>query len=49
MLDFDLKNHCSALIKLVNGEVYLGHTTWTSYASLLRVYKFYKFGNKVDL
>lgn len=44
---------CSALIKLLPGnkDLYISQVTWTSYAEMLRVFKFYDFpftvsGNK---
>jgi len=38
-------NHCSALIKLAAdfSDVWFGHNTWTSFASMTRIFKEYRF------
>ncbi|CAH8452889.1 unnamed protein product [Dicrocoelium dendriticum] len=38
---------CSALIKLVEGDVFLSHVTWSPYTGMLRVLKHYNFPWKV--
>jgi hypothetical protein len=43
---YEDQTSCSALVTIINGtvttgEVYAGHTTWTSYANMLRIYKHY--------
>lgn len=40
-LDF---GSCSALIKITDDDVMVGHTTWSSFGSMLRIYKHYHFG-----
>jgi len=35
--------HCSALIKMVAGELYIGHSTWTQFEQMTRIYKLYRF------
>ena len=37
------RSHCSALVKLLETfeDLYVGHTTWTSYKFMLRMYKRY--------
>jgi len=32
-------DHCSALVKVAHGELFMGHATWTDYSEMLRVYK----------
>ncbi|KAF8562173.1 hypothetical protein P879_08851 [Paragonimus westermani] len=39
---------CSALIKLIKGDVYLSHVTWSPYSMMLRVLKHYNFPWKVN-
>jgi hypothetical protein len=41
--DQNYGTHCSALLKLTDdyGELFAGHTTWASYAYMLRLYKSY--------
>ncbi|KAA3680454.1 uncharacterized protein DEA37_0010205, partial [Paragonimus westermani] len=39
---------CSALIKLIRGDVYLSHVTWSPYSMMLRVLKHYNFPWKVN-
>lgn len=34
---------CSALIKIVDNNVYLSHVTWSTYSIMLRVLKHYNF------
>ncbi|XP_062522437.1 phospholipase B-like [Corticium candelabrum] len=40
-----LLGHCSALVKVTPGyeDVLIGHTTWTGYPSMLRIFKHYSF------
>lgn len=40
-----LKSHCSALIKLAEdfSDIWFGHNTWYTYASMLRIFKEYRF------
>ena len=47
----DLNSHCSALIKLDDNmaDIYAGHTTWSMYSSMLRIYKRYDFNFKNPL
>lgn len=44
-LYMNTNGHCSALIKLLPGieEIYIGHTSWFVYSSMLRIYKSYEF------
>eukprot|EP00930_Biecheleria_cincta_P010377 TRINITY_DN11246_c1_g2_i1.p1 TRINITY_DN11246_c1_g2~~TRINITY_DN11246_c1_g2_i1.p1 ORF type:complete len:677 (-),score=114.48 TRINITY_DN11246_c1_g2_i1:139-2037(-) len=37
--------HCSAMVRLSSGnqDLYVGHTTWSDYSKMLRVYKYYRF------
>jgi len=37
--------HCSALIRVLPGleEIFVGHTSWFTYSSMLRIYKSYEF------
>ena len=37
--------HCSALVKAApdNSDLFFSHVTWTSYSSMLRLQKLYKF------
>lgn len=37
--------HCSAVVRLTGGnkDLYVGHTTWSDYSKMLRVYKYYRF------
>lgn len=39
----DYGSHCSVLIKLTDdyGDLFAGHTTWSQYAYMLRIYKSY--------
>ncbi|KAF7250724.1 hypothetical protein EG68_09249 [Paragonimus skrjabini miyazakii] len=39
---------CSALIKLIKGDVYLSHVTWSPYSMMLRVLKHYNFPWKIN-
>ena len=32
-------DHCSALVKVAHGELYMGHATWTDYSEMLRIFK----------
>jgi hypothetical protein len=35
---------CSGLIKVTSDDLYMTHTTWSSYSTMLRIYKDYDFG-----
>eukprot|EP00931_Biecheleriopsis_adriatica_P020087 TRINITY_DN13518_c0_g1_i1.p1 TRINITY_DN13518_c0_g1~~TRINITY_DN13518_c0_g1_i1.p1 ORF type:complete len:665 (+),score=154.27 TRINITY_DN13518_c0_g1_i1:51-2045(+) len=37
--------HCSALVRLGNrnSDIYVGHSTWSDYSKMLRIYKYYNF------
>lgn len=37
--------HCSALVKLTEGnaDLLMGHTTWSDYSTMMRIYKYYTF------
>mmetsp|Transcript_18092 Transcript_18092/g.41945 ORF Transcript_18092/g.41945 Transcript_18092/m.41945 type:complete len:602 (-) Transcript_18092:2-1807(-) len=35
--------HCSALVRLTESDVLVGHTTWGDYSSMTRIFKYYKF------
>ncbi|CAJ1359163.1 unnamed protein product [Effrenium voratum] len=39
------RGHCSALVRLApsNGDLLVGHTTWSDYSKMTRVFKYYKF------
>jgi len=39
------KGHCSVVVKAADdlSDIFGGHSTWSSYSTMLRVYKFYKF------
>eukprot|EP01084_Bolivina_argentea_P267267 453632_1 len=37
--------HCSALIKVTDDELFMAHDTWSQYNAMLRQYKTYEFGN----
>jgi hypothetical protein len=37
---------CSALVKVMDRELYFGHSTWYHYNTMLRQYKVYNFGDK---
>eukprot|EP00761_Pharyngomonas_kirbyi_P014901 gb/GECH01014932.1/.p1 GENE.gb/GECH01014932.1/~~gb/GECH01014932.1/.p1 ORF type:complete len:535 (+),score=143.38 gb/GECH01014932.1/:1-1605(+) len=39
----DLLTDCSALIKIVDDDIYFAHATWRNYYAMLRVYKVYQF------
>lgn len=43
-----MKSHCSALIKLAEdfSDIWFGHNTWYTYASMLRSFKEYRFVTK---
>ena len=43
-----LKSHCSALVKLAEdfSDIWFGHNTWFTYASMLRIFKEYRFVTK---
>lgn len=43
--EFERSVSCSALVKPLDdwSDVFVGHTTWTSYQNMLRVYKFFSF------
>ena len=43
-----LKSHCSALIKLAKdfSDIWVGHNTWYTYESMLRIFKEYRFVTK---
>ena len=45
--DFMKNSHCSVLIKLTDDkkDLLVGHTSWFSYYTMLRTYKFYDFGH----
>jgi hypothetical protein len=36
--------HCSFLLKLIEDDLLIGHTTWSTYTSMIRVYKIFNFG-----
>ena len=40
-----LHTHCSALVKVANdlSDVWIGHNTWTTYGSMIRTFKEYRF------
>ena len=40
-----LHTHCSSLVKVANdlSDIWMGHNTWTSYGSMIRTFKEYKF------
>lgn len=42
-VDENYGSHCSVLIKLTNdlGDLFAGHTTWSQFAYMLRIYKSY--------
>mmetsp|Transcript_46874 Transcript_46874/g.111578 ORF Transcript_46874/g.111578 Transcript_46874/m.111578 type:complete len:614 (+) Transcript_46874:155-1996(+) len=35
--------HCSALVRLTDSDVLVGHTTWGDYSTMIRIFKYYKF------
>ncbi|CAE7528575.1 plbC [Symbiodinium natans] len=37
--------HCTALVRLApaNADLFVGHTTWSDYSKMTRVYKYYRF------
>ena len=37
------KSHCSALLKKINDDIMIGHTTWDSFAEMNRIIKQYNF------
>eukprot|EP00435_Cladocopium_sp_Y103_P000576 s1152_g1.t1 len=39
------RGHCSAMVRLApsNGELLVGHTTWSDYSKMTRVFKYYNF------
>lgn len=37
------KSHCSALLKKINSDIMIGHTTWDSFAEMNRIIKQYNF------
>ena len=41
----DLHTHCSALVKASNdfSDIWFGHNTWTTYGTMIRTFKEYKF------
>jgi Phospholipase B len=39
------KGGCSALIRPTNDDLFMAHTTWGTYSSMLRIYKDYNFSN----
>lgn len=45
MLEFHRRTHCSGLIKVTGNlsEIFMGHSSWFTYSSMLRVYKHYQF------
>jgi len=44
-LHLDQTGSCSSIIKLTDdfSEIFGGHSTWTSYGSMTRVFKYYNF------
>lgn len=36
-------SHCSVLIKIVEAELYMGHSTWTQFEQMTRIFKLYRF------
>ena len=40
-----LHTHCSALVKVTNNlsDIWIGHNTWTTYGSMIRTFKEYRF------
>ena len=40
-----LHTHCSALVKVTNdlSDIWIGHNTWTTYGSMIRTFKEYRF------
>mmetsp|Transcript_69321 Transcript_69321/g.129489 ORF Transcript_69321/g.129489 Transcript_69321/m.129489 type:complete len:601 (+) Transcript_69321:141-1943(+) len=34
--------HCSALVRLTESDILVGHTTWGDYSSMTRIFKYYK-------
>jgi hypothetical protein len=48
---FLLGNHCTVMLKIKEdlSDVFLGHNTWTAGQSLLRTYKFYYFGDDLNI
>lgn len=34
-------SHCSALIRIADGDVFVGHSTWSTFESMTRIYKLY--------
>ncbi|KAG8348299.1 putative lysosomal/endosomal membrane protein [Trypanosoma vivax] len=36
--------HCSALVKMTANDIFFAHSTWSSFNSMLRQYKSYRFG-----
>ena len=45
ILYLGIHNHCSAIIKIADdfSDIWFGHSTWTGYNKLIRIYKEYKY------
>jgi len=39
-------SHCSALIRMVEGELFVGHSTWSQFETMTRIYKLYNLAYK---
>ncbi|GIQ82302.1 phospholipase B-like protein, partial [Kipferlia bialata] len=42
------ETHCTAMVKPIPGDVVAGHTTWTHYGEMDRIYKHYRFNYSVS-
>ena len=42
-------SHCSALVKVVDDDIYFSHVTWSTYSFMLRQYKVYTFQTTLSL
>jgi hypothetical protein len=43
------ESHCSALVKVVDDDIYFSHVTWSSYGFMYRQYKIYEFQTTVSM